>query len=112
MVVIFNLTVLGMRRCASFVVAARYRKGKNYGYGIIQLVHESSNERIKWSDGMLYPVLHRLEKKGLIESEWCISDSGRRRKYYSLKNDGAKALKKNKEQWDTVNTTLSKIWAV
>src|SRR3974377_2128335 len=44
--------------------------GESYGYEIIQKVRELSGGHIEWSDGMLYPVLHRLEREGLIASEW------------------------------------------
>ncbi|HZL13994.1 MAG TPA: PadR family transcriptional regulator, partial [Verrucomicrobiae bacterium] len=56
--------------------------GESYGYEIIQKVRELSGGQIEWSDGMLYPVLHRLERDGLIESEWKEADTGRQRKYY------------------------------
>ena len=85
-------------------------KGESYGYAIIQDVKQLSGEKIEWTDGMLYPVLHRLEDRGLIESRWAESETGRKRKYYSLKNDGKKALAKKREQWLTVNSTLAKLW--
>jgi DNA-binding PadR family transcriptional regulator len=86
--------------------------GESYGYEIIQKVRELSGGQIEWSDGMLYPVLHRLERDGLIESEWKEADSGRRRKYYSLSSDGHKALKAEREQWLTVHNTLGKLWKI
>ena len=52
-------------------------QGENYGYGLIQKVRESSGGQISWTDGMLYPVLHRLERQGLIKSRWKTSDTGR-----------------------------------
>ena len=59
---------------------------------------------------MLYPVLHRLEDRGLIKSRWAESETGRKRKYYSLKEDGKKALNKRRDQWLTVNVTLTRLW--
>jgi PadR family transcriptional regulator PadR len=56
---------------------------------------------------MLYPVLHRLERKGWLKSRWKESETGRKRKYYSLKADGKKALKEQTEQWSTVNNVLT-----
>ena len=55
--------------------------GDNYGYQIIQSVRELSEEKIEWTDGMLYPVLHRMEARALIASYWKSASSGRRRKY-------------------------------
>ena len=66
--------------------------GESYGYAIIQRVRELSGERIEWTDGMLYPVLHRLEKEGLVASRWKQSETGRDRKYYRLKPEGRAAL--------------------
>ena len=86
--------------------------GESYGYEIIQKVRELSGGQIEWSDGMLYPVLHRLERDGLIDSEWKESDTGRERKYYSINFDGRKALKTEQQQWLTVHNTLGKLWKI
>src|SRR6266404_4545185 len=87
-------------------------EGESYGYEIIQKVRELSGGRIQWSDGMLYPVLHRLERDGLIDSEWKEAESGRERKYYLLNSDGRKVLKTERQQWLTVHNTLSKLWKI
>jgi DNA-binding PadR family transcriptional regulator len=85
-------------------------EGESYGYEIIQKVRELSGGQIEWSDGMLYPVLHRLERDGLIDSEWKEADTGRQRKYYFISNDGRKVLKTERQQWLTVHNTLGKLW--
>jgi PadR family transcriptional regulator, regulatory protein PadR len=85
-------------------------KGESYGYAIIQDVKKLSGDKIEWTDGMLYPVLHRLEDRGLIQARWGESETGRKRKYYSLKNDGKKVLAKKREQWLMVHGTLAKLW--
>ncbi len=85
--------------------------GESYGYQIIQSVRELSAERIEWTDGMLYPVLHRLEARKLIASFWRNAPSGRRRKYYRLTDEGKKALAEEREQWTVVDATLKKLWA-
>ena len=87
-------------------------EGENYGYAIIQEVRELSGGALEWTDGMLYPVLHRLEKEGLIGSSWKTPDSGRRRKYYKLKPRGKTALSKERDDWTAVNATLENIWNV
>jgi len=84
--------------------------GESYGYEIIQKVRELSGGNIEWSDGMLYPVLHRLEREGLVKSEWKESETGRERKYYLLSSDGRKALKTERQQWLAVHNTLTKLW--
>ena len=86
--------------------------GESYGYEIIQKVRELSGGQIEWSDGMLYPVLHRLERDGLIDSEWKEADTGPERKYYFLSSDGRKAIKTERQQWLAVHNTLSRLWKV
>ena len=85
-------------------------KGENYGYAIIQAVRTLSDGDIEWSEGMLYPVLYRLERDKLIVSRWKVGESGRRRKYYRLTTKGVRAVSKEKEQWVSVNDTLHRLW--
>lgn len=84
--------------------------GESYGYEIIQKVRELSGGEMEWTDGMLYPVLHRLEREGWILSKWKEADTGRERKYYRLTSDGKKALTTERQQWLTVHNTLCKAW--
>ncbi len=86
-------------------------KGESYGYALIQEVKQLSGDKIEWTDGMLYPVLHRMEQNGWIKSRWVEVETGRKRKYYSLKRDGEKALKKKQEQWSVIASVLSGLWA-
>jgi len=85
-------------------------KGESYGYSLIQEVKRLSGNKIEWTDGMLYPVLHRMEDEGWIQSRWGEAESGRKRKYYSIKKDGKKALTAQREQWATVSSVLNKLW--
>jgi DNA-binding PadR family transcriptional regulator len=84
--------------------------GDSYGYQIIQTVRELSREQIQWTDGMLYPVLHRLEARALITAHWRAAGSGRRRKYYRLTDQGRITLALEKEQWLAVDAALKKLW--
>ena len=68
--------------------------GENYGYAISKRVAELTAGEMRWTDGMLYPVLHRLEKQHFIESEWRMLESGRRRKYYRLRQGGKRNWRK------------------
>src|SRR6187431_1397655 len=87
-------------------------EGESYGYAIIQRVRELSDGEIEWTDGMLYPVLHRLEAQGIIGATWRIAESGRKRKYYALKSRGRKALAEQRSQWLFVHGMLTKVWGV
>jgi PadR family transcriptional regulator PadR len=84
--------------------------GENYGYQIIQSVKKISGGTLEWSDGMLYPVLHRLEKDDFIRSKWNLSEGGRLRKYYTITDVGLLELSKEKTQWMQVHDALSKLW--
>ncbi|MBI3876777.1 MAG: helix-turn-helix transcriptional regulator [Verrucomicrobia bacterium] len=92
------------------LILAVLADGESYGYELIQRVRELSGGEIEWTEGMLYPVLHRLEEDKLIESEWRDSDNGRKRKYYFLSKEGRKSLRREREQWMTVHQTLTKLW--
>ena len=83
---------------------------ESYGYEIIGEVRRLSGGDLEWTDGMLYPVLHRLEREGLIESFWRKSEAGRDRKYYRLKKAGMKEIESQKEQWRSVNAALGQLW--
>ena len=93
------------------LILALLSKGESYGYAIIQDIHRLSKERIEWTDGMLYPVLHRLERKGLIAAKWKSAETGRKRKYYTLRAKGRKELSARREQWEMVNETLVELWS-
>ena len=67
---------------------------------------------MKYSDGMLYPVLHRLEKEGLIESNWSMNGESRPRKYYEITEAGKKELVVEKEQWSQVNAVINELWNI
>jgi PadR family transcriptional regulator, regulatory protein PadR len=85
-------------------------EGENYGYAIIQRVRELSNGQLEWTEGMLYPVLHRLEREGLITAEWKEGETSRKRKYYSLTQPGKKAATSEREEWLSVHQTLDALW--
>lgn len=88
------------------------KENDSYGYAIIRKVRELSGDELVWSEGMLYPVLHRLEEKDFIESYWHASDGGRKRKYYRIKEEGLVELEVQKKQWDLVHSVLSKTWSI
>ena len=82
-------------------------RGESYGYAIIQEIKARSKDRIQWTDGMLYPVLHRLERTGLIRARWGESEAGRRRKYYGITTEGRRVLARELEHWSAVDATVS-----
>ena len=64
-----------------------------HGYGIAEVIRERSNGDLAVEDAALYQALHRLERKGLVESEWGISDTNRRARFYSISTAGRKQLR-------------------
>jgi DNA-binding PadR family transcriptional regulator len=92
------------------VVLSILARGESYGYAIICQVRELSQGEVMWTDGMLYPVLHRLERQGLIESYWGVSETGRKRKYYRLCKEGSQVLEVERQHWRVVDGMLNKLW--
>jgi DNA-binding PadR family transcriptional regulator len=92
------------------IVLAILAEGDSYGYAILQRVRELSGGRMKWTDGMLYPVLHRLERLGYVAARWEVAESGRRRKYYRITPGGRAQLVEERRQWQAVDATLRGIW--
>ena len=85
-------------------------EGESYGYAILQRVEQLSDGAFSWSDGMLYPLLHRMERFGYVESAWHASPSGRRRKHYRLSPEGHAVLAEQRRQWEAVSKALDKVW--
>ena len=95
---------------AAPLVLAILGEAESYGYAIRKRVGELSGGELEWTDGMLYPVLHRLERNGFVEARWGTSEAGRRRKYYRLTKLGAEELAEQQRQWRVVNSALRSVW--
>ncbi len=91
---------------ATPLILAILKEGESYGYAIIKRVAELSGGELHWTDGMLYPVLHRLERNGFVSAGWGRSESGRRRKYYRLTDRGEEELASQRRQWQVVDSAL------
>jgi len=95
---------------ATPLVLSILARGDSYGYAIIQRVRELSKGRLEWTDGMLYPILHRLEEQRLIKSFWGESETGRKRKYYRIQDEGRQALAAQRAEWNAVHAALALAW--
>lgn len=95
---------------ATPLVLAILSEGQSYGYAIIKRVSELSQGKLQWTDGMVYPLLHRLERNGYVKAIWGKSETGRRRKYYRLTQAGDEHLEQQRKQWQTVDSALRGIW--
>ena len=85
-------------------------EGESYGYAILRQINELSGGELEWTEGLLYPLLHRLERLGYVESSWQSVAGERRRKYYRITSSGLAELAEQRRQWDTVVDALKKVW--
>ena len=95
---------------ATPLVLAILADGESYGYAILKRVRALSGGDLEWTDGMLYPLLHRLDRLGRVKTEWRTSPEGRRRKYYAVTDDGRAALAEQRRQWVAVTRALNDVW--
>ena len=95
---------------ATPLVLAILAEGESYGYAILKRVRELSDGELEWTDGMLYPLLHRLNRFGYVTTEWRTPPGERRRRYYAITKDGLTALAEHKRQWVTVTRALGDAW--
>ena len=95
---------------ATPLVLAILAEGDSYGYAIIKRVTELSGGHLQWTDGMLYPVLHRLERQGHVAAKWSASENSRKRRYYRITRQGRAQLAVQRHQWQVVDGTLRGIW--
>ena len=95
---------------ATPLVLAILADGDSYGYAILKRVRELSGGDFEWTDGMLYPLLHRLHRLGYVTTEWRTPAGGRRRKYYAITDAGRAAMAEQRRQWDTVTRALGDVW--
>ena len=95
---------------ATPLVLAILAEGESYGYAIIKRVAAISGDRLQWTDGMLYPVLHRLERQGHVSARWGVSENGRKRRYYRLTKTGRAQLAEQRAQWQAVDEALRNVW--
>ena len=83
--------------------------GPMHGYGVITWLRQRTDEELNVEDTALYPALHRLENRGLIESEWGLSENNRRAKYYSLTATGKRQLAIEHRDWTTFAQAVERV---
>ncbi|CCH17524.1 Transcriptional regulator, PadR family [Micromonospora lupini str. Lupac 08] len=85
-------------------------EGESYGYAILRRINELSAGELDWTEGLLYPLLHRLERLAYVEANWQSVAGERKRKYYRITDRGLAELAEQRRQWDTVVGALKEIW--
>jgi transcriptional regulator len=84
-------------------------EGRQHGYGIGRAIRERSSGVLDVEEGALYPALHRLEKRGLLASEWGATDSGRRAKFYRLSPRGRTHLEEETNRWSRYSNAVRSV---
>jgi PadR family transcriptional regulator PadR len=98
-----------LRDTLDMLVLKTLQKGPMHGYGIAEFIEERSEDVLRVEEGALYPALHRLELRGLLASEWGVSENRRRAKFYRLTAAGRKQLQKDSARWGVVSTAIGRI---
>ena len=88
------------------------REGPNYGYGIRKRIFKRSKGTWNWQDGTIYPVLHQLEKQGLVTGQWRGPKDGRQRCYYRLTPRGQRACQHQRRQWTAFTRTVDNLLSI
>lgn len=83
--------------------------GPRHGYAVAQWLRSTSNDRILVEDKALYVALHRLEARGLVESEWGVSDNNRKAKFYELTTAGRRALRAKTAYWQEYSDAVFRV---
>jgi PadR family transcriptional regulator, regulatory protein PadR len=78
-----------------------------HGWGITERIEQWSESVLRLGQGTLYPALYRLERQGLIRSEWRVTENNRRARYYSLTRDGRRHLKEELTQWRRMSRAIN-----
>ena len=85
--------------------------GAQHGYGVARWVRETTDGTLDVEEGALYTSLHRMERRGWLESEWGVSENNRRAKYYSLTRAGEKALTAETSNWQRLASVIGRVLA-
>jgi len=83
--------------------------GPLHGYGIIQRIHQMSDEMLAVEQGSVYPALYRIEQRGWVSSKWDLNETGRRAKFYTLTKAGKSQLEAEEAGWDRLVLAISKM---
>lgn len=83
--------------------------GPLHGYGIIQRIHQMSDEMLDVEQGSLYPALYRIEERGLVSSKWGVNETGRRAKFYAITEAGEQHLEAEEASWDRLVLAITKM---
>lgn len=98
-----------LRDTLDMLILRTLQRGPLHGYAIAGSIQQRSDSVLRVEEGALYPALHRLETRGLLASEWDVSESNRRAKYYRLTAAGRRRLEKEAARWKLVSTAIAQV---
>jgi len=93
----------------AILILGALRERPSYGYEIVRQINREAGGIFTWQEGTIYPLLHKLEKQGLVRAKWEESTEGRKRKYYSLTPDGRAALEEGARQWESFHRIILRL---
>jgi transcriptional regulator len=91
------------------VILKTLSAGPMHGYGVSRWVREATRDDFSIEEGALYPALRRLEKKGYVEAEWGVTDTGREAKFYSLTPSGTRELETGLQTWQRYVVAMGRV---
>lgn len=98
-----------MQGTLELLILKTLSRGAMHGYGIALRIHQSVDDLIKIEDGSLYPALYRMDERGWVESEWGVSEKGRRAKYYKLTRAGRRQLAAESANWERISQAVTRV---
>ncbi|MGH9395518.1 MAG: PadR family transcriptional regulator [Terriglobia bacterium] len=84
-------------------------RGRAHGYAVAESIHQKSEDILRVDESALYPALHRLELRGLLASDWGVSENNRRAKYYRLTPSGRRHLDAESAHWDRMTAAIGRV---
>ena len=98
-----------LRDTLDMLILKTLARGPRHGFAIAESIEERSDDVLRVEEGALYPALHRLELRGLLDAEWGTSEKNRRAKYYRLTAAGRRQLAQDAAQWQRVAAAISRV---
>ena len=84
-------------------------QGRMHGYAITHLIEEISENVLRLQEGSVYPALHRMTQAGWLKSEWGVSESNRRARYYSITATGRRQLAEETQEWSQLTEAVARV---
>jgi len=83
--------------------------GPSHGYAIARAIEATTGDALRVEEGSLYPALHRMQRRGLIDARWAASELGKRVKVYELTDSGRRELRTRIDDWGRLTSAVAKV---